>query len=243
MANPQRIKCRVSQIEYHGDAVSVIRLMPLRRVPNFQPGQFLHLALDPFDPTGGFWPESRVFSIASTPSDPELTIAYAVKGSFTEKMRGQLAIGKEIWVRLPYGHFSMVASPGEEIVLVAGGTGITPFISFLSSELQRPTGTLLKLVYGVRKPEFILFADTLLGAMSGLKGFRLFAYSETVDNHNDKLPINEGSLSTEKVWEAAEEPEQVMFYLSGPVAMIDVFKKGLTQRGVKEERIRIDEWE
>ena len=35
-------------------------------VTPFKPGQFLHLALDAFEP-GGFWPESRVFSIASAP--------------------------------------------------------------------------------------------------------------------------------------------------------------------------------
>jgi ferredoxin-NADP reductase len=95
-------------------------------LPNFQPGQFLHLALDPFDPAGGFWPESRVFSIASLPTDPELTIAYAVKGAFTRRMRAEIKTGKELWVKLPYGHFSLSASPGEEIVLVAGGTGIIP---------------------------------------------------------------------------------------------------------------------
>jgi len=53
MANPLKIKCTVSSIINHNDTVSTITLKPSRRLPNFQPGQFLHLALDAYDPTGG----------------------------------------------------------------------------------------------------------------------------------------------------------------------------------------------
>ena len=155
-------------------------------MPNFKPGQFLHLALDPFDPTIGFWPESRVFSIASMPFDPEITIAYAVKGSFTKRMREELTVGKEVWIRLPYGHFSLTATPDEEIILVAGGTGITPFIAFILNELKRPSGMLLKLVYGVKKTELFLFTDILTKAMSRLSGFKLFAFSEEIIDNNIK---------------------------------------------------------
>ena len=50
-----------------------------RRCPLFKPGQFLHLAIDPYD-GAGFWPESRVFSIASSPRD---------RDRLTHHLRGQ----------------------------------------------------------------------------------------------------------------------------------------------------------
>jgi len=68
MSNPISIQSKVLSVIHHDDTVSTITLKPSRRLPNFKPGQFLHLALDPYDPTVGFWPESRVFSIAATPS-------------------------------------------------------------------------------------------------------------------------------------------------------------------------------
>ena len=243
MSNPIRIQCVVSSLLHHDDAVSTVSLKPLRRMPNFKPGQFLHLAIDPYDPTAGFWPESRVFSIASTSFDLEITIAYAVKGAFTKRMRQELIVGKEIWIRLPYGHFSMATSPDEEIVLVAGGTGIAPFISFISNEIHNPSGMLLRLIYGVRRPELFLFTDVIVQAMSKLNGFKIHAFCE--DECYKKMPFStdKGSLSIDRIWSAANDPFNAAFYIAGPIEMINIFKSGLTEKCVKPEKIRIDEWE
>jgi len=223
--------------------VSTVTLKPERRLPNFKPGQFLHLALDPFDPTIGFWPESRVFSIASIPSENIITIAYAIKGSFTRRMRTELTIGKEIWIRLPYGHFTVKETSNEEIVLVAGGTGITPFISFIANELVSPSGLSLKLLYGVRRPKLFLFRDILARAMDDLEDFTLLAFSEERSNDDYPFQVGEGSLALEKVWQAANRPLDATYYLAGPVAMINTFKAGLRDKGVPQNKIQIDEWE
>ncbi len=156
----------------------MVTLKPSRQLPNFLPGQFLHLALDPYDPTSGYWPDSRVFSIASTPTDPEITIAYAVKGAYTKRMYDELVVNKEVWIKLPYGHFSMSAETNEEIFLVAGGTGIAPFVAFLLSEINRPTGVKLALFYGVRNSKLFLFQDIIDQAIFRLPGFQLFSFCE-----------------------------------------------------------------
>jgi NAD(P)H-flavin reductase len=103
MPAPQRIRCQVEAIATHGEHIYTVDLRPERRVPAFRAGQFLHLALDEHDPSG-FWPESRVFSIASAPAQRErLQIAYSVQGRFTARMEIELAVGKSVWVKLPYG--------------------------------------------------------------------------------------------------------------------------------------------
>lgn len=242
MATPIKLQCAVSSVIEHDGIVSTVRLRPARRLPNFKPGQFLHLALDPFDPTIGFWPESRVFSIASLATDPEITIAYSVKGAYTRRMRDELAVGKEIWIRLPYGDFSM-APAGGETVLVAGGTGITPYIAFILNELKRPSGAALSLVYGVRKPELLLFTDILRRAASELAGFKLLAFSEEIDNFIAPFHLRQGSLSFDGIWGAARDPLAATFYLAGPAAMISTFRSGLGKKGVDPVKIKIDEWE
>jgi ferredoxin-NADP reductase len=158
-------------------------------------------------------------------------------------MREELAVGKELWIRLPYGHFSLVAAPNEEVVLVAGGTGITPFISFISNELRGPSGVSLKLVYGVRKPELFLFTDVLKLATSRLKGFKILAFSEDGCYKDGQFSISGGSLSLDKIWKVTDTPQTATFYLAGPVAMINAFKTGLAGRGVQPDKIHIDEWE
>ena len=243
MANPIKIKCVVSAIIAHNDSVFTVKLQLTRRLPNYLPGQFLHLALDSFDPSTGFWPESRVFSIASAPFEPETTIAYAVKGKFTERMRDELSVGKEVWVKLPYGHFTLSATPNEEVILVAGGTGITPFISFISMELNRPTGMLLKLVYGVRKPELFLFKYILFEAVSNLKGFQLSVFCEERASIINEFPVQQGIITLDGTWAMPQNPFNATFYLSGPIEMIRTFKNGLTDKGIDHNKIRIDEWE
>ena len=39
------------------------------------------------------------------------------------------------------------------------------------------------------------------------------------------------------------DPTKALFYLSGPVEMINTFKNGLKDTGINETSIRIDEWE
>ena len=86
MSTPRKISCSVTDILVHGDDVYTVQLLPERAVPAFSPGQFLHLALDEYDPSG-FWPESRVFSIASSPRDRErVSLCYSVKGAYTARM-------------------------------------------------------------------------------------------------------------------------------------------------------------
>ena len=98
-------------------------------MPRFRAGQFLHLALDPYDPTG-FWPESRVFSIASPPAQRDsVRITYAVHGQFTARMESDLAEGRQVWIKMPYGDF--VIESQADVVLFAGGTGVTAFTAFL----------------------------------------------------------------------------------------------------------------
>jgi ferredoxin-NADP reductase len=243
MANPIKIKCTISSIICDDDALTTLILKPSRRLPNFQPGQFLHLALDPFDPTCGFWPESRVFSIASAPDDSEITIAYAVKGAFTKRMKEELTVNKEVWIRLPYGHFNLTVSPDAETIFIAGGTGITPFISFLLNEMHHKTGTALKLFYGVRRQESFLFTDILTKAMLHLDGFYFHAFCESNCSQSDRFSVEQGILSLEKIWQIVDSPLQATFYLAGPVAMIDAFKTDLMGRGVNPVKIGIDEWE
>lgn len=243
MSNITKIKCFITLIENYNNEVFILKLSPTRRLPNFKPGQFLHLALDPFDPSGGFWPESRVFSIASAPFESEITVAYAVKGKFTERMKNELSLGKEVWIKLPYGHFTLSATQNEEVILVAGGTGITPFISFISMELKKPNGIPMKLVYGVKKPEVLLFKDLLIDAMKSIKGFQLSVFCEERADNIVGFSVNEGIITLDSILGIAQNPLNANYYLSGPIEMIQTFKIGLTEKGVDFKKIHIDEWE
>ena len=58
-----------------------------------------------------------------------MRITYAVHGRFTARMERDLAEGREVWIKMPYGDF--VVDGRADVVLFAGGTGVTAFTAFL----------------------------------------------------------------------------------------------------------------
>ena len=226
----RKIPCTVRHVIDHGEHVYTVELAPSTVVPSFKPGQFLHLALDPYDGTG-FWPESRVFSIASSPRVKDsLEITYAVKGPFTRRMEREVVSGNTVWVKLPYGEF--VIDPAKDTVLFAGGTGVTAFTAFLQSLTpEHPSRVLL--LYGARTPDLFVYGSLAKVRADAVRSLTCFLVSEET----------QGRLEVNAAWTAIASLTNPLFYLSGPPAMITALTNQLVARDVCPEAIRIDAWE
>lgn len=230
MAVVRRIACTVQRVTDHGGHVYSVELVPSLPLPRFRPGQFLHLALDPAD-RDGFWPESRVFSIASSPDERDrLAITYSVKGSFTTRMEGELSPGTAAWVKLPYGEFFI--DPTRDAVLFAGGTGITAFTAFLGS-LAPDHDRRVQLYYGARSADLFVFGDLVRECARRIPALTTRLIDEAT----------EGRLSVDVAWPAISTLDRPLFYLSGPPPMLTALRIQLLDRGVPAEDIRIDAWE
>ncbi|MDD5627451.1 MAG: FAD-dependent oxidoreductase [Elusimicrobia bacterium] len=243
MATPRKLRCTVSEIVDHGDRVYTLRLKPEGRPPRFRAGQFLHLAIDPYDPSA-FWPDSRAFSVASPPAEADgLEILYSVVGRFTTRMEAELRVGGEVWVKLPYGEFVVSALPGSEVALLAGGTGVSAFTAFLRDYAARgdDDGSRVHLFYGARHPGLLLFRD-LLGRLERARpALRAVFFAES--GAAPGQGVEPGRLSLAAVWKALGRPDAATYYLSGPPAMIRALGGELAARGLPPERIRVDAWD
>ena len=244
MSVAQKLRCHVEQMIDYGDHVYTVDLEPERLVPRFRPGQFLHLALDDYDPSG-FWPESRVFSIASSPSRRErLRITYSVRGRFTARMEKELRQGRSVWVKLPYGEF--VVDPTNDVVLFAGGTGITAFTAFLDS-LTSEFGHRVYLAYGARRGSLLIYRDRIEERAKVVPQLHRFYFIERDEDQGDAVTGEPdetvGSLSVAAVWPSIKDPFRAIYYLSGPPLMLKAISKNLHDLKIKSEAIRIDAWE
>jgi NAD(P)H-flavin reductase len=251
MGNPVRVKATVTEVVRYGTSVYQVKMRPESRIPRFRAGQFLHLALDDFDPAGGFWPESRVFSIASAPDAECLEIVYSVKGCYTSRMELEIAVGRSIWLKLPYGSFivSRLAQSDSKVILIAGGTGISPFVPFIHDELGRSGTSVAReimLHYGVRSADMLLYPALLGLAARTLDGFKWTLWVEDADQPtiDAGVPVirKSGRLDPDVV--AREDGgDRAIYFVSGPPAMIEHFRRRLRELAVLDERIRVDEWE
>ena len=223
----QKLACVVERVVAHGERVYTLVLRPERPAPRFRAGQFLHLALDRYEPTG-FWPESRVFSIASGPDDRRaIRITYAVKGAFTTRMEAEAIEGSEVWIKLPYGDF--VVDPVADVALFAGGTGVTAFTAFLEG-LAPDTRQRSVLAYGARTDDLLIYREIIERCAARVP-------SLSVSYVVGRL------LSPGVIWPLLDRPAETQYYISGPPLMLRAIGDDLRARGVSSEAIHIDAWE
>lgn len=237
----QKLACRVEQIVAHGDRVYSLALCPEQPAPRFRAGQFLHLAIDGYDPSR-FWPESRVFSIASPPSQRDrLRISYSVRGRFTERMERELVEGQQVWVKMPYGDF--VIAPGPDVVLFAGGTGISAFTAFLESLPEDETRSVV-LAYGARTDRLLIYRDAVERCARQAPSLEVVYFVEdpAVGPATDGGP-RAGRVSVDAVLPGVRRPLETAYYISGPPAMLQTVSRDLRAHGITAEAIHIDAWE
>src|SRR5262245_14597231 len=198
MPAAQKLLCRVDRIVDHGERVYTLVLRPSRPAPNFRAGQFLHLSIDPYDPSR-FWPESRAFSIASPPSERDaLRITYSVHGSFTSRMEAEVTEGRDVWIKMPYGTFAIDAR--SDAVLFAGGTGITAFTAFIES-LTPEADRALVLAYGARSSQLFIYRDAVDRVAQRVPALDVVYFAEREESESaGRSRPQVGQVSVEAVW-------------------------------------------
>lgn len=246
MSQPIRFPATVVQVTRHTPNVASYRFQSGMRLPRFTPGHFVHLALDAFDPAG-FWPESRVFSVANAVADRrtvDLTISR--QGSYTSRILDGLREGDAVWMKGPYGDFAIGNDQGyHRAVLIAGGTGITPFCSFMDAALNQGRLPIdqVWLYYGVQTPDLLIYRPLADRCATKLTGFHVRYFAERAPLNSDRV-LSEGRLDPETILDETSSDPGTAFFLSGPNAMIDLFREQLVnQHGISAEKVLVDAWE
>ena len=176
---PVKFAAEVTRVLRHGDDVATYEFRCLMPRPRWKPGQFLHLALDAYDPAG-HWPDSRCFTMASGSLEKDhVRLTIAAKGRFTRRILAELQPGRRVWMKAPYGEFIVRTSLEHDVVLIAGGTGITPFVAFMEDALVKGLEGKVWLHYGARSQDLLVFRDFAERCARQFPAFRLQCYAET----------------------------------------------------------------
>ena len=238
MGSPIKLPVEVLEVICHTVDVKSIIMKPLDYFPKFLPGQFLHLAIDEYNPSFN-WPESRIFSIANSPlRKNKIKITFSIKGKFTLRMYNEIKKGAILWLKLPYGEFNISPSD-DEIILIAGGTGITPFISYLEFAIDNKIKSNITLHYAVRNLNYLIFNSLIEDCKDSLDNFNLNIYinRQSIKQGNKKL------FTVETILSLIKNKNNSSFYISGPIKMIKEFSEQLIMNDVAESKIKIDAWE
>ena len=115
MAIVKKYKAEVISFVNHFDNIYTVELASKSGNFKYLPGQFLHFALDEYDPSSN-WPESRCFSMQTSPSSHTIKITFSAKGNFTTRMANELCIGKTVDIKLPFGELFQQDHNKESVV-------------------------------------------------------------------------------------------------------------------------------
>lgn len=244
-----RYDYRVTSVRRLDQSVTEIAMRPEDQALTYKPGQFVFVtfyseALEKeFHPvevtpegasavvairTGAMGPQAHPFSITTAPGDPELRITVKALGDFTQAVQF-LETGALARIEGPFGAFSYLNVPNRKQVWIAGGIGITPFLSMIrnldSNEYQ---------------------IDFYYAMEQGDQGYFLEELYEIADRYPRVrvVPIVKGKLG----YMTAEDVEGVSPDLSdkdilicGPPGMLNSLVKQFHEKGVPASRIHFEE--
>lgn len=194
----------------------------------FKPGQFAFVEIQ-----GKDWSEPHPFTISSAPGEDRLRFTMKVLGDWTRKVREELKPGGEVIVRGPYGRFDASKTQSKKQVWIAGGIGLTPFLSKLRA-MDETEDREIHFAYAARNKEEAIFLDELKAIAARQKNITLYPlFSDEgefarIDVAKEKLP---GQLTDYE------------YFICGPKPMIDGLMKDLKTEGVKRKAIHVEAFE
>jgi ferredoxin-NADP reductase len=205
----------------------------------FKAGQAVVLEL--LDPPPEDGQKRRTFSLASAPFERMLTVATRMRGTAFKRALNALPVGSSVKLLGPLGQFSLTDA-ARPAVFIAGGIGITPFMSMLRQAANDSSPQRLLLLYSNRRPEDAAFIRELQGLERQNKNFRLVATMTEMGNSAREWRGETGVINAGLIKRAVDGLLAPVYYVVGPPAMVAAMQETLRGMGVAEENIQTEEF-
>ncbi len=205
----------------------------------FEAGQYIEWTLPhPHPDARG---ERRTFTVASAPSAGVYRIGVRLPkehGSTYKSALAALPIGGVIFASNIGGEFTLPRNPNKNVVLIAGGIGVTPFRSMAEQAIASRSNRSVVLFYCSATPQDFVYQDVFANAEA--VGWKTVYVSTQTDHLPATWQGRTGFLTPEIIKQDVPDFAKRDFYLSGPGKMVDSYKKMLQQLGVLASRIHTD---
>ncbi len=213
---------------------------------DFLPGQFIQIHFDYADGT----PTKRSYSLATIhdralgPGEAvEIAVSFVPGGAATALFEG-MDLGDHVSGSGPFGRFCL--QPGDHnarYVLIATGTGVTPYRSMLpqlhAAMVER--GVEVVLLQGARSPEELLYSDDFYAFAAANPGFRYMPCLSRELPENPHPDVRKGYVQ-QQLAEIAPDPARDIAYLCGNPDMVDTCVEALKEAGLTMPQIRREKY-
>ena len=227
------LKLRVEEIKWETPDTATFYLSNVSRQPiNYQAGQFVTLIFNHRNEE-----IRRSYSLSSSPDEDRLaiTIKRITNGEISRFMLSKMKPGDILNALAPAGRFTISNFEHEkDIVLFAGGSGITPIFSQIKYVLNRPGKSRLTLIYSNQDAKSILFKDELTELEA--KNPDRFKLIHLLSSEANRLNPDKVEQLTRKI--VQDNLASTEFYLCGPFSYMRMIRFDLVFMGVLPGQIR-----
>ncbi len=187
-------------------------------------------------------PVTRAYSISSSPKDSlegryVLTIKLVDGGLVSRCIFDTWTVGSNVEVSAPSGNFEyQPLRDAQKVICLAGGSGITPFVSMANAVADGDEDFELTLLYGSRNYANILFREELEALAA--KCDKIKVVHVLSDESNSIDGVEKGFITAELIKKYAPENEPYSVFLCGPQQMYEFVDKELEKIGLPKKYIR-----
>ncbi|MFZ2651006.1 MAG: FAD-dependent oxidoreductase [Burkholderiaceae bacterium] len=207
----------------------------------FKPGQAIDLVL--LEPPAADAPSARhTFSIVSAPFEGDLIVATRMRDSAFKRALAALPIGARVAIEGPSGSLTLHNDRARPAVFIAGGIGITPFMSMLRQAAHDGLQQRLVLLYSNRRPEDAAYLAELQELEQRHSPLRLIATMTAMSSSGQAWSGSRGLVDAAFVKHAVAELARPIYYLAGPPGLVEALRQTLNGAGVNDDDIRSEEF-
>lgn len=206
----------------------------------FKAGQAIDLILDGED--AAMQGARHTFSLINSPSSAELAIATRIRDTAYKQALRSLPVSARVHIEGPFGSLTLHNNRTRPAVLIAGGIGITPFISILRQAAEEKTAHRLVLLYANRRPEEAAFLTELQQLERENRNFRFMPLMTQAHTSAQSWPGARGHIDAVVLKGIADEWPASIWYVAGPPAMVEGMRRSLTEARVDPDDVRTEEF-
>jgi ferredoxin-NADP reductase len=227
------VNLTLARIESQTDDAKTLRfLLPKTQEFVAHPGQFLT-----FEWIINGKPITRSYSICSSPAQRrfvDITPKRVANGCVSEFLNDRAQVGMTVKARGPYGRFCFDESRHKRVVMIAGGSGVTPMMAMLRYIDDLCISVVATLIYCVRAEGDVLFKSDLAVLNRHLRDFRVVL---VVSQPGPEWTGWKGRLRREILEHELKGLSDSTFFLCGPPALMKLGWELLKDMKVEPSRI------
>ncbi|SHI01126.1 FAD-binding oxidoreductase [Clostridium grantii] len=232
--HPKKLNLALSEIIERTEDAKTFRFVSKDGyLPPFEAGQYINVFVE-IDGVR----TSRPYSISSSPKQRayyDITVARIKTGFVSNYFLDNAKVGDEFESSAPAGefHYNPVFH-GKNLVFLAGGSGITPFMSMTKEVLDTGLDRNIHLIYGSKTEDAAIFLEELRDLSARHPNFE---FTLVVSEPTECYDGESGFITGECIKRKVKDIESATFYICGPQVMYDFCEKELVALGIENKRV------